>query len=215
MWEDFMLYVILDKALAGGRDLIEVAGDAISGGADAIQLRDKRATAAELIRIGRGLRKLTQRKKALFIVNDRVDIALALNADGVHLGQDDLPIDAARGLMGENKIIGISTHSLEQALKAEREGADYIGVGPIFPTPTKPDYPAIGIEIIPEIKKNIHIPFVAIGGINSSNVSKVVDEGAESIAVARAVVQAKDISGAARELKEKLKSDPIRIRAQR
>ncbi|MBI1976658.1 MAG: thiamine phosphate synthase [Candidatus Omnitrophica bacterium] len=196
------LYVILDRKSQKGRSFLETAELAINGGADVIQLRDKEAATREFIKEGTSLRELTRRRGVLLIVNDRVEAAAALNADGVHLGQDDLPIEAARKILGHGKIIGKSTHSLEQALEAEREGADYIGVGPVFATPTKPLYPAVGLGLVSEVSRRIKIPFVAIGGVGLENIRQVLDSGAVNIAVVRSVVGAEDIEQSARELKK-------------
>ncbi|KPK42782.1 MAG: hypothetical protein AMJ78_01330 [Omnitrophica WOR_2 bacterium SM23_29] len=204
MVRDFKLYVIVDRNASARRDLIYVAKEAIVGGADMIQLRDKDATVKDLIMLGRALRKLTYKSGVLFIVNDRTDIAKAVDADGVHLGQDDLPIKIARSILGRHKIIGLSTHSISQAEEAQKKGADYIGVGPIFATPTKPEYKTVGVDLIRKVKDKIKIPFVAIGGINESNLDRVLTAGASRIAVIRAVCGAEDIRRAARNLKERL-----------
>jgi len=204
MVRDFKLYVIVDRNAMGRRDLVYVAKEAIAGGADVIQLRDKDAAVKDLMKVGLTLRKLTYRSGVLFIVNDRTDIAKAVDADGVHLGQDDLPIKIARSILGKHKIIGLSTHSISQAEEAQKKGADYIGVGPIFATPTKPEYKAVGVDLIRRVKNKIKIPFVAIGGINESNLDKVLTAGASRIAVIRAVCGAEDIRRAARNLKERL-----------
>ena len=203
---DFKLYVIIDRKSSGGRDLAYLAQEAIEGGADMIQLRDKDSSASEILKVGRAIRDLTRKKKIPFIINDRVDIAVAVGADGVHLGQDDLPIEAARSMMGSGKLIGLSTHSLPQALEAEKKGADYIGVGPIFSTPTKPDYRAVGIDLIREVRDKIKIPFVVIGGIDESNIDEVIAAGARRVAVVRAVCGAKDVRGASERLKERIKN---------
>lgn len=200
----YRLYVIVDRKACGKRDLVYVAKEAIAGGADIIQLRDKEASVKELIGLGRAIRNLTRRSKALFIMNDRPDVAKAVDADGVHLGQYDLPIDVARSVLGKNKIVGLSTHSLRQAQEAQIDGADYIGVGPIFPTPTKPEYKAVGTGLIEKVKDKIKISFVAIGGIDESNIDEILAAGATRVAVVRAVCAAKDIRSAARHLKERL-----------
>lgn len=201
---DFRLYVIIDKKAALGRDLVYIAGEAIAGGADVIQLRDKESEAREFVEAGRAMRKAVGKEKTLFIINDRPDIALAVGADGVHLGQDDLPVDCARSILGKDKIIGLSTHSLEQASAAQDSGADYIGVGPVFSTPTKPGYKAVGLGLIRKVKEMDGIPFVAIGGISAANIGDVIAAGASRVAVVRAVCGAEDIRGAAKSLKDKL-----------
>ncbi|MFH1778729.1 MAG: thiamine phosphate synthase [Candidatus Omnitrophota bacterium] len=201
---DFKLYVIVDRKTCGERSVIYVVKEAIAGGADVIQLRDKNATAKELIKVGRPIRQLTRKAKVLFIINDRLKIAKAVDADGVHLGQDDSPIKVARSILGRNKIIGLSTHSLSQAKEAQKNGADYIGVGPIFATPTKPEYKAVGLDLIKKVKRVIKIPFVAIGGIDTSNIDEILSAGANRVAVVRAVCGAKNIRRAASFLKRKL-----------
>lgn len=203
--KDFHLYVILDKkSLKARRSFFEVARSAIEGGADCIQLRDKELSTLELIKEGKKLRDLTRRSGTIFIVNDRADIALAVDADGVHLGQEDLPIAIARQILGTTKIIGRSTHSLPQAIEAEQQGADYIGVGPIFATPTKPTYPAVGLDLIRQVSEHIRIPFVAIGGIDAGNIESVLEAGAKRVAVVRAVVGADDVQGAAKRMSVEL-----------
>lgn len=204
---DFRLYVIIDKKAClrlKGRDLAYIAEEAVAGGADVIQLRDKESEARELVEAGRAIRKAVGKDKAVFIVNDRPDIALAVGADGVHLGQDDLPVAYARSILGKDKIIGLSTHSLEQASGAQNSGADYIGVGPVFSTPTKPGYKAVGLGLIEKVKEMNGIPFVAIGGIDESNIDDVIAAGGLRVAVVRAVCGAEDVRSAAKRLKDKL-----------
>lgn len=195
------LYVVLDGPSCR-RDPVETARLAIQGGCDVVQLRHKQALAKELLAIGRPLRQLARRHRVAFIVNDRVDVALALDADGVHLGQDDLPIRVARQMMGREKLVGLSTHSLSQAVVAERAGADYLGVGPVFATPTKPEYQAVGLKLVRQVSRRVRIPFVAIGGIDETNVQEVVAAGARAVAVVRAVVAAQRPDHAARALRE-------------
>lgn len=198
----YRLYVILDRKSQRGRSFLETARAAIRGGADVIQLRDKELSAKELIRQGTPVRKLTRQTGTLFIVNDRLDVAVALQADGVHLGQDDLPIDSAKRILGPKVLIGKSSHSMEQALEAEREGVDYIGVGPVFATPTKPSYLPVGLEWVKEVSERIKIPFVAIGGISAGNIKQVLESGATNVAVVRSVAGAENIEEAARALKK-------------
>lgn len=202
---DFRLYVITGEKFHPGRNYVEVMEEAIRGGADCIQLREKNKTKKELLEMARRLRELTDRYAVPFIVNDHVDIALAVNADGVHLGQDDLPLEEARRILGPDKMIGISTHKLEEALAAERNGADYIGVGPVFPTDTKEDVvDPVGIQYVDEVVRNISIPFVAIGGIKLHNVDEVLQAGAQRICIVSAVVGADDVRGAAQAFRNKL-----------
>ncbi|MBE3585433.1 MAG: thiamine phosphate synthase [Thermoanaerobacter sp.] len=202
---DYSLYVITGDKFSRGRPLVEVVRAAIEGGATVIQLREKDFTARQLVDAGHQLRRLTREKGVTFIVNDRVDIALAVEADGVHLGQDDLPVGMARKILGPGKIIGVSTHSVEQAMEAQRQGADYIGVGPVFETRTKDDVQApVGVDLVRQVASVVSIPKVAIGGIKAYNVEEVIAAGADGVAVITAVVAAEDISGAARELRSRI-----------
>ena len=154
-----------------------------------VQYRDKEKSRREIYEEAIRLRKLTKDFNAVFIVDDYADIALAVDADGVHLGQDDLPIEEARKIMGNNKIIGISTHSLEQAKEAEKGGADYIGFGPVFRTTTKDAGMPKGTDMLKEIKRQVHLPVVAIGGINIENIRSVLDTGVDAVAVASAILK--------------------------
>ena len=198
------LYVIVDRAACGGQDLADVAARAIRGGADAIQLRDKQATARSLLEAALRLLAVTRKANIPLIVNDRVDVAHAAQADGVHLGQDDVPLKAARALLGPGRLLGQSTHSLEQAIAAEHAGADYIGVGPIFSTPTKPDYRSVGVDLIRQVASRVTIPSVCIGGIDAGNAPQLRAAGAQCIAVVRAVCAAEDPEAAAALLKHQL-----------
>lgn len=204
------LYVIVDGQALKGKDPVRVAEAAIRGGADCIQWRDKSACDREALEVARRLRELTRRVKALFIVNDRLDVAMAAGADGVHLGHEDLPVPAARALLGEPILIGRSTHSLQEALDAQRQGADYIGVGPVFSTPTKPDYRAVGLGLLGEVRTRLSIPWVAIGGIDLENLPLILSAGAPGVAVVRAVAAASDPEQAARSLKRQLETFPCR-----
>lgn len=198
------LYVIIDRAAAGARDLADLTQAAIRGGADVLQLRDTQASARALLREARRLLPLTRAARIPLIINDRLDVALAAEADGVHLGQADLPLQEARALLGPRRLIGISTHSLEQALAADIERADYIGFGPIFATPTKPEYPPIGLTLIPELAATLSIPFFCIGGIDATTLHDVLAKGAHGVAVVRAVCAARDPESATRRLKEEI-----------
>lgn len=189
------LYAILDPEPARGRPLLAVLQDLLNGGARLIQLRVKKADPREFYRRAEEVRRLTRARGCLFVVNDRVDIALAADADGVHLGQDDLPLAAARRLMGE-KIIGVSTHDAEQALEAERGGADYIGFGPIFGTSTKDTgYAPRGLEMLKTIRRTVRIPVVAIGGISEANVASVWEAGADAAAMIGDLMGVEDVAG--------------------
>ncbi len=176
---------------------------ALEGGANVIQLRKKTMPKGEQYSMARVLRRLTLLHDALFIVNDHADIAIAADADGVHLGQDDLPPSVVRELPGfRDRLIGRSTHSLEQAKAAIDEGADYIAVGPIYPTPTKAGRPAVGIELVAQVAAIADRPFLAVGGIDQENAPAVIEAGAKAIAVVRAVYDAADPAEATRRLGE-------------
>lgn len=195
------LYVITDEALSQGLPHAVIAQRAVDGGADVIQLRDKHCPSRELIRAGKEIRTITRRAGATFIVNDRLDVALACGADGVHLGQGDMRCDTARQLAPPAFIIGISVGSVEEAVDAERNGADYVALSPIFTTGSKSDAgPGHGLHLLKKIRSAVGIPVIAIGGIGPGNAGRVIDAGADGIAVISAVVSQPDITAAAREL---------------
>jgi thiamine-phosphate pyrophosphorylase len=176
---------------------------ALEGGASVIQLRKKTMPMLEQYRLALALRILTREHEALLIINDHADLAIAADADGVHLGQDDLPPDAVRALPGfEARLIGRSTHSLAQAQLAVHVGVDYVAVGPVHPTPTKEGRPAVGTALVSRVAGIIDRPFVAVGGIDHDNAARVVEAGARAIAVVRAVYDAPDPAEAARRLHE-------------
>ena len=202
---DWRLYVIVDRTTAKTRDLAEVAEAAIRGGADVLQLRDKSASNEALIEEARRLLRLTRRAGIPLILNDRPEVARAVGAEGVHLGQEDLPLSAARRLLGPRAILGKSTHSLAQALAAEAEGADYIGCGPVFATPTKPDYAGVGLGLIAEVESQVRVPVVCIGGIDQQTLPEVLAAGARRVAVVRAVCGTDDPEAAARSLARTLR----------
>lgn len=193
-WKEVSLYVVTDAGLSQGRKTEDVVRQAILGGAQAVQLRDPCMSFSEKMELGWKLRKMTQEHGVLFIVNDRPDLAGALNADGVHLGQDDFPVKEARNLLGYDIIIGKSTHSLKQALDAEKQGADYISVGPIYNTTSKTDaHSPVGIKLLKEVREKTSLPIVAIGGINRSAIKEVIWAGADTVAVISAVVSAENV----------------------
>jgi thiamine-phosphate pyrophosphorylase len=195
------LYLILDPAVAGGRPLEEIARQALRQGIRMFQLRVKTSETGVLYGLASTLAPVIQAAAGMFIINDRCDVALAVGADGVHLGQEDLPVAEARALMGPQRIIGISTHTLAQALEAEAQGADYLGFGPIFPTSTKSNpEPVVGIERLREVRARVRLPIVAIGGINAGNIRMVADAGSEASAVLSAVIAAPDPTRAIAEL---------------
>jgi len=199
------LYVILDKQLLADKDELETASLIIEGGASVIQLRDKQSSKAALLSKAKKIQSLCRQAGVLFIINDFLDIALAMDADGIHIGQGDLPVSIARKQLPVDKIIGCSARTIDLALTAQAEGADYISSGSIFPTTTKKDAIVIGVEKFRQIKLALSIPLVAIGGINSGNVSQVITAGANSIAVIGTVLQASDISKAVHSLVREIK----------
>lgn len=199
------VYVITDRFLNPNRSHIDIAKAAVAGGACAVQLRDKEATTRQLVEWARAIRNLTWRTETLFIVNDRVDVALASDADGVHVGDDDMPVPIARRLLGAGKIVGRSVANEEEAIKAITEGADYVSIGSIFATSTKPDAgKPIGIEAVKRVRKVLPpgYPLVAIGGINLQNGALVLEAGADALAVVSAVVCADDPVGVIKQLKQ-------------
>lgn len=192
------IYVVIDLRLVHG-DLRAVARHIIEGGASIIQLRAKEVSTREFLEAGAEVRKLCD-GKVPFIINDRVDIALALNSDGVHLGQDDMPVDVARSILGSRKIIGFSVHSIEEAREVNEESPDYIGVGSIFSTTTKEGVSPVGTGLIRKIKKQVNIPVVAIGGISEENIAGVIEAGTDAVAVCSAVLSSDDIRSATERL---------------
>ncbi len=196
------LYVVTDIKLRNGLTHDQIAADAVAGGADIIQFRDKEMTGRELFHTALKIREITHDAGIIFIVNDRIDIALASGADGVHLGQDDLPLHGARRVVPEDFIIGISVGSVVEAVTAQAGGADYVAVSPVFRTGTKPDAgPGHGTALISAIRQTISIPVIGIGGICKENAREVLASGAEGIAVVSAVINSDDMINATRELK--------------
>ncbi|MBE0583425.1 MAG: thiamine phosphate synthase, partial [Desulfofustis sp.] len=184
---DYSLYLVTDRALSRGRSQVDIVDAAVTGGVSCVQLREKQCSAREFLEQARELLTLLRPRGIPLIINDRLDIALAVGADGVHLGQDDLPIGEARRLAGERMIIGISAESVEHAIEAEQRGADYIGLSPVFATGTKLDHaPPLGLTGIMAIRARTTIPLVAIGGINATNAAAILAAGADGIAVVSA-----------------------------
>jgi len=196
---DPSLYVILDRAAARGRDLEEILDATIAGGCRLIQLREKEWPSGRLLPLAERLRERCRRGSVTFIVNDRVDLAIAVGADGVHLGQDDLPTRAARPLLRPGMVLGRSIHSVVQAREAQAEGADYIAVGSMFPTQTKPNFELVGPELIRAVRPATKSPLIGIGGITRENVAEVIRAGADGVAVISAVCGAPDPAAATRE----------------
>jgi thiamine-phosphate pyrophosphorylase len=202
------LCLIADAEASSGREILPLVRQAISGGVDLVQLRGKSWSGQQFLENGLILSRFLSAIKIPLIINDRVDIALACGADGVHLGQDDLPLQHARKLLGKNRIIGISVSTADEAIEAEKDGADYVGLGPIFPTPSKetPLSP-LGIEGLRLVRGTIRIPILAIGGINAQNARGLLEAGADGIAVISAILGAPDIHAATQELRKVLNLD--------
>ncbi len=201
---NFDLYVVTDPDVLGKKSPVDAVKDAIKGGAKIIQLRDKKASIGQYFKWAKEINSICKKAGVTFIVNDYVDVCLALDADGIHIGQDDMPVDEVRKLIGHDKLIGLSTHSYEQASKGAKSGADYISIGPVFSTQSKPNTVPVGIPLIKRyIKEKNTLPFVAIGGINETNLEFVINAGAKRIAVIRAAIGQKDISRAVRDLRKK------------
>jgi len=202
---NYDLYIITDQRISHVKSHLEVAEAVLAGGATVIQFRDKEMEDSEAIEVCRKIYELTKKKGIPFIVNDRVEVAKIVKADGVHLGQEDQSLDFARKILNQNQIIGISVETVEQAIKAEKEGADYLGVGPIYTTATKLDAGReLGVARLKEIKEAVNIPVIAIGGINENNLEEVLKVGADGVAIISAVVGAPDITQACRKLKNKI-----------
>ena len=186
--KNWRLYVITDPQAIGRRSILDVVKEAVEGGASVIQLRDKKASDARLVKTAKSLLKLTRPKGIPLIINDRIRVAKLSGADGVHLGQEDESLEKARAILGDRAIVGRSTHSEAQAIEAQEEGFDYIGIGPVFKTPTKPAYMPVGLKLVRFVAKDLRVPFVAIGGIDGTNIGKVRKAGARTVAVVRAVM---------------------------
>jgi thiamine-phosphate pyrophosphorylase len=194
------LYLILEREVRGV-PAAEIVTAALRGGVDMVQLRDKDAPDDELVATGRELRAVCAGSGALLVINDRSDLALECRADGVHLGQDDQRVDEVREAVGDRLMIGISTHSPEQIATAERSAADYLGVGPVFETATKPGRAAVGLELVEHAARHASKPWFAIGGIDPANAPAVAEAGARRLAVVRAIRDADDPEEAARRLR--------------
>lgn len=201
------LYVIIDKGTLKKRKSIFGAVSKIKNlGVDIVQLRNKESNKETILRDAYALHKLLLNTKTIFIVNDYIDVAKIVDCDGIHLGQDDTPVEIARQILGDDKIIGVSCHNIKEALKAQTKGADYISIGPVFKTALKPKSNTLGLNTIREIIKKIRMPLFVIGGIDEDNISKVLSTGAKRVAVCRAVCRAKDIKLSLKNLKEQLHS---------
>ena len=199
---DYTLYLCTDRELMSAERLEKAVELAIQGGVTVVQLREKDCTGREFLQIAKDVKQITDAYEIPLIINDRIDIAMAVDADGVHLGQSDIPAHTARELLGPDKIIGVSCKNVEQALLAKKHGADYLGVGAMYPTGTKKDATAVTPEALSAICQAVDIPVVAIGGINKDRLEPLKGTGVDGVAVVSAIFAAEDIEKATRELKE-------------
>jgi thiamine-phosphate pyrophosphorylase len=197
-------YAIVDLGYVEPSRVAAVTCDLVAGGADLIQLRAKKLGAAAIAELGRAMRRIIPAGGPLFILNDHPDLVAETGADGIHVGQDDLAVDVARQFAGSEVLVGKSTHSLEQACAAEREGADYIGVGPIFATPTKPDYVPVGAPLIAAVRAAVTVPQFCIGGVNETTLPEVLRAGARRVVVVSALLQSAEIPAYCRRVRAQL-----------
>jgi thiamine-phosphate pyrophosphorylase len=203
------LYGILDLGYVELLDCAKMAAAMIAGGVDLIQLRAKELASAQIAELAADLHRLTNEHGVPLIINDHPEVARVVDAEGVHLGQDDMAIAAARQIAGANCMVGKSTHSVDQAIRAFYEGADYIGFGPIFATPTKPDYPPVGLEEIQKVHDAVRIPIFCIGGIKLDNLPEVLAAGARRVVIVSGLLQAHDAAEYARSAKKTLSLRPL------
>lgn len=198
--QDMLLYVVTDRSWLGGNNFNTQIEDIIKSGATFIQLREKDLSFGKFEKIAAEVKKITDLYKIPFVINDNVEVALAVNADGVHIGQDDEEIKIARKKLGANKIIGVSVHNVEQAKRAQESGADHIGVGAVFNTTTKLDTDTVSHEMLKAICSSVDIPVVAIGGISKDNILKLSGTGVDGVAVISAIFAAADVGKATKDL---------------
>ena len=200
---DYSLYLVTDRGLAKGRSTLDIIRSAVQGGVTCVQVREKDCSTLDFIEQAQSIKEYLQSRGVPLIINDRVDVALAVEADGVHLGQTDMPLDMAKKIIGDSMIIGISAESLADAIAAEKGGADYLGVSPIYATPTKTDTaPPLGLEGLRAIRQKVNLPLVGIGGLNRDNAAAVIRHGGDGVAVVSAIVAADDPMQAAGDLKQ-------------
>lgn len=197
---DYSLYLCTDRGLMTSPTIEDSVEQALKGGATVIQLREKDCSSREFYELALRVKAITRKYNAPLIINDRVDIALAVDADGVHVGQSDLPCAAVRAIMGPDKIVGVSASSLEEAVQAQKDGADYLGVGAMYATSTKDDAEIVSMDELKAIRRTVDLPIVVIGGINARTIPNFKHMGIEGIAVVSAIVAQADVEGAARAL---------------
>lgn len=202
----YSLYLVSDKKSCKNRDLEELIQQAILGGVTIVQLREKNIDSKDFYEQALRVKRVTDKYNIPLIINDRVDIALAVGADGVHVGQEDLSCSVIKRNISKNLIVGVSVHNVEEAMRAELDGADYIGCGAVFNTSTKENTKKLKIEELIKIKENVKIPVVAIGGINEENIEELYDSNIDGIAVVSAILSKENCEEASRILKEKIKN---------
>jgi thiamine-phosphate pyrophosphorylase len=199
---DWSLYLVTDPDLVGDRPLLEVVAAAIRGGVSIVQYRDKQAHTRAMVQTAGALVQLCRQMGVRLLVNDRVDVALAVDADGVHVGQEDMPVALARKLLGPDRLLGVSVHNAAEVRQAEQDGADHLSVSPVFATPTKPGHrPPLGLDGVRALSAMSRLPLIAIGGIQLNNAAQVISAGARGICVVSAIVAAADPEPAARSLR--------------
>ena len=199
---DYSVYLVTDRRNKTDEEFLNIIEEAIKGGTTVVQLREKTASTKEFYDLALRVKEITSRYGVPLLINDRIDIALAIDSEGVHIGQDDMPADIAREIIGEDKILGVSASTVEEAKKAENDSADYIGSGAVFPTATKDDADSVSKEELKEIVDSIDIPVVAIGGITVENASSLKDSGIAGFSVVSAIMSAEDAKEASKKLKE-------------
>ena len=199
---DYSVYLVTDSRNKTEEEFLNVIEEAIKGGTTVVQLREKTASTKDFYGLALKVKEITRKYGVPLLINDRIDIALAIDSEGVHIGQDDMPADVAREIIGEDRILGVSASTVEEAKKAEMDGADYIGSGAIFPTSTKDDADSVSKEELKEIADSVSIPVVAIGGINLENASSIKDTGIAGFSVVSAIMNAESPKDASKSLKE-------------
>lgn len=210
---DYSLYLVTDRGLCRGRELISVVLEAVKGGVNMVQLREKQASAGEFFQLARQLKKLLSELNVPLLINDRVDVALAVGADGVHIGQEDIPYPMVRSMLGPDRIIGISVNTDAQIREADQTDVDYLSVSPVFPTPTKADTKEpFGLEGLRRARSLTRKPLITIGGINKENMAEIISTGVDGAALVSAICSAASPYDSARELSEIINSAKQKLR---
>lgn len=202
MKEKYTLYLVTDRALMSTVTLSRAVEQAIQGGCTMVQLREKDSSSLDFYDMAKEVRRITQQYGVPLIINDRIDIALSIHAEGVHIGQSDIPAAAAKKILGKDMLLGVSASNLREAIQAQKDGADYLGVGAMFATGTKSDARLVAMEELQAICRAVSIPVVAIGGINKDNAGRFTDSGVDGLAIVSAIISQPDIREAAKEMKQ-------------